>query len=141
MVHAADVARLADEVRASGTPVEVKTLDQIVSDLPSKDQIRRVLLKIDVDGPECDVIEGAARILSDYDCVVILECVLHDRVKARFTDIVFTMREHGYEVSDILEAIYRPHDDYLWQVDCLFIRADGPLREHRRFEGAEAEQA
>jgi hypothetical protein len=125
----------------SGIPVEVKTLDQIVSDLPLKDQIRRVLLKIDVDGPECDVIEGAAHTLSDYDCVVILECVLHDGVKARFTDIVLSMREHGYEVSDILEALYRPHDDYLWQVDCLFTRADGSLRAHHRFERAESEQA
>ena len=111
-----------DAVTASGAT----TVDKLVA--ASAHSPRRVLMKVDVDGAECDVIAGASETLRGADCVVVVEGVLRDRRQGRFLDVCNAMRERDYELFDILEPLYRPDDDVLWQVDGLFVMVDSIFR-------------
>ena len=90
----------------------------------------QTILKIDVDGAEIDVLEGARATLT-CDCVVVIEAALLDERAARFGQIVNFMTAHGYEVWDILEPVLRPSDSLLWQVDLVFVPRDSALRASR----------
>jgi hypothetical protein len=71
------------------------------------------LLKIDVDGAELSIIEGARGILNNCFFVI---------VEAQVQNIVERMNavtEHGFELFDIVDPCY--HDKRLAQVDLVFI--------------------
>jgi hypothetical protein len=38
------------------------------------------------------------------------------------------MRDSGYEIFDLIETVYRPKDNFLWQVDSVFASKDSHLR-------------
>lgn len=111
--------------------VPIVTVDSLVAPLglgPSTE----ILLKVDVDGKEIDVLEGARGLLGS-DAVVISEAALLDTDMGRFSQIVVFMSQLGYEVFDIVEPLCRPVDDVLWQVDLIFCRRSSPLRGLRSF--------
>lgn len=107
------------------------TIDGTV--LQSGSRVEAILIKIDVDGPETDVLAGGQATLENHDCVVVIECVLHDRDRGRLLDIFNFLRAAGYELLDIIEPMYRSSDQVLWQVDCIFVRAGSPLRGDRSY--------
>jgi len=107
--------------------VEMITLDTLLTSNLNASAARKIVLKIDVDGPEIDVLRGAGNLL-ERECAVLIETPLHDRRASRFTDIAIYMRDHGYEIWDIIEPIYRPSDKALWQVDSVFLPRDHAIR-------------
>lgn len=100
--------------------VEMITLDSLLQGNINAINASKILIKIDVDGPEIDVLKGASEMLK-RECALIIETPLQDRKASRFTDIAIFMRESGYEIYDIIEPIYRPCDLALWQVDSIFM--------------------
>lgn len=110
--------------------VSVVTVDSLVSRRVAISPATQAVLKIDVDGAELDVLEGARATLT-CDCVVVIEAALLDERAARFSQIVNFMTAHGYEVWDILEPVLRPSDSLLWQVDLVFVPRDSALRASR----------
>ena len=130
-VHAHVAADLApvDWVRSF---VPITTVDAITSARVLLSRETQILLKVDVDGPELSVLAGASATLA-CDCVVVIEAALLDEETARFSKIVQSMVGLGYEVFDIIEPIRRPGDEFLWQVDLVFVRRDATVRSSRDY--------
>jgi FkbM family methyltransferase len=97
--------------------IEVKTVDSIYDDIQIDGP---VLLKIDVDGIEIKVLEGADSILRG-DCIVVIEASIADE-NPRFSRVVDFMSGYGYKVYDIVDPLYRLSDWHLWQVDLIFVK-------------------
>lgn len=88
------------------------------------------LIKIDVQGAELDVLEGGQVILADTD-VVILEVSLFRFFQQGpvFHDVLEYMKARGFVPYDFLGPQYRPIDDALSQIDIVFVKEDGRLRQ------------
>jgi FkbM family methyltransferase len=99
--------------------VEKITVDQLLAECKRDQEIHSALLKIDVDGPEIDVLKGAAGTLT-LSTVVLIEAPLHDQEIGRLGVIVDYMMCREYDCFDIIEPVFRPHDNLLWQVDLVF---------------------
>jgi FkbM family methyltransferase len=89
------------------------------------------LIKVDVQGHELAVIEGASRLLTDTDAII-LEVSLFAFYEGmpQFADVIAAMRERGFVVYDIFGGYYRSLDQALGQIDLVFVRESGPLRKN-----------
>ena len=71
------------------------------------------LLKIDVDGAEEMILEGAQEALKKCS-VLVLECP-----RKRVAERIQLLNTAGFELLDIVDFCY--YDGYLWQLDLVFI--------------------
>jgi len=95
--------------------ISVKTVNTMISQhkLPSP-----YLLKVDVDGKEIDVLKGATSVLNDQRSCLVIEATLCDG-DPRFPRIMDFIARFQYRVFDIVDFLYRPNDQALWQVDLI----------------------
>jgi FkbM family methyltransferase len=84
------------------------------------------LVKVDVDGAELAVLAGASDLLTPENIFVVETTLLG--ADPRFVPVNELFREKGFVLYDMVDALYRPADNALWQVDCVFIHQDNPLR-------------
>lgn len=93
--------------------VKMKTLDAVMADL---DIPRPHLLKIDIDGPDIDVILGAENTLKHCSVICIEAGVkdIHQRLSV--------IRKYGFELFDLVDICY--YEDRLIQMDAIFIRSE-----------------
>ncbi len=92
------------------------------------------LLKIDTQGAELSVLEGAYGILEHIDaivCEVSFHQFRHDAPEV--ADVILRFKEYGYVPYEILEGHYRSIDNALAQVDIVFVKDDSPLRKYKSF--------
>lgn len=87
------------------------------------------LLKVDVQGAELDVLEGASGILDDIQ-LILLEVSMFQFMKGapQFYDVIEYMKQHGFVAYDIYGASVRPLDGALGQVDIAFVKESGIFR-------------
>jgi hypothetical protein len=111
-------SKIGDESRE----IDVTTVDALFEDLQIEGP---VLLKIDVDGIEIKVLQGAKSVLR-HDCVVVIEAAMAE-ANPRFNRIVEYLSSYGYEVYDIVDPLYRQSDWHLWQVDLIFVKKDSAV--------------
>ena len=99
---------------------------------------RPALLKVDTQGSELLVIDGAAGILDQIDAII-LECSLHQLRKnaPEFNEIVVRMIELGFACYETLEGHYRTVDNAMAQVDLVFVPLASDLRKEKGFFSAE----
>ena len=113
--------------RLDGETVEVpvRRLDSLIE----QPLARPSLLKVDTQGGELLVLDGAAGILDQID-VIILECSFHQfrHGAPEFNEIVIRMNALGFACYETLEGHYRALDNALAQVDLVFVPFDSPLR-------------
>jgi len=113
--------------RVERTPVRVLTLDSILAsgELPKLPN----LVKIDVEGYERDVLNGATQLMGRTEAFI-LECSLYRFWGSNLLlrETLSLMREHGYELYDLAGFNRRPKDGSLGQVDAVFVAADSSLR-------------
>jgi len=111
-----------------GVPRTVKSvrIDTIVKEKTTK---APYLLKIDVQGGELEVLDGAQQTL---DCteIILLEVSLFEFMKSapQFTDVVLYMKEHGFVAYDIYGRTNRPLNGALGQIDIAFVKESGMFR-------------
>jgi len=88
------------------------------------------LIKIDVQGFELQVLEGAKRALGVSE-VIIMEVSLFSLVKGAplFHEVSAFMHAHGYVLYDIAMVIRRPLDQALAQIDGVFVLQESRLRQ------------
>lgn len=100
------------------------------------------LLKIDVQGAERDVLEGAERTLGDAE-LVILEVSFFQFFEdgPECADIIAYMKARGFVPYDVVARQYRPLDNALSQADIAFVKEGGLFRRHHFYATAEQRDA
>ena len=100
------------------------TLDQILRDNP--DLEAPFLLKIDTEGHELDVVEGAGELLQRTE-VVIAEVSVAERFEVgyRFEEFVAAMSARGFRVFDFLRIPYVKGEPGTRFADVVFRKAEG----------------
>lgn len=131
-----DCSSLLNEVEGApvdGIPREVPvvTIDGQCSQRELKGPY---LIKIDAQGAELRVLEGAARVLHETE-VVILEATLFGTMinGPQLADVVSYMKDRGFVVYDAWGFNYRPYDGALAQLDMTFVRVAGQFRKSHVF--------
>jgi FkbM family methyltransferase len=92
------------------------------------------LLKVDVQGAELRVLDGAPRVLAQSE-VVILETSLFEFTTGmpQLAEVIAYLGERGMVPYDIFGAYTRPLDGALAQVDVAFVPENSPLRASHAF--------
>jgi FkbM family methyltransferase len=100
------------------------------------------LLKVDVQGAERDVLDGAEGTLSNTE-IVVLEVSFFKFFEEgpEFADILAYMKARGFVPYDIVGRQYRPLDGALSQADVAFVKEAGLFRRHHFYATAEQRQA
>lgn len=98
----------------TSTSIEVRkvSLDSFFKD---KNYDTPYLLKIDVDGHELMILEGARKLLKKVSCLVIEAPLIYGWIQERINFII----NEGFVLWDIVDLAYT-HGN-LWQVDLIFI--------------------
>jgi FkbM family methyltransferase len=135
--HPTDPHRLASPSAAPADwprfSVPMVTVDDLIAKVRAERPVETTLVKIDVDGPEVAVLQGSEQSLKDGRDVYLLEAALLDTDRGRIGEIVNHMTEHGYDVFDIIEPLWRPADKALWQVDLIFVPRASSARSDRLY--------
>jgi FkbM family methyltransferase len=88
------------------------------------------LIKIDTQGSELDVLEGAARLLPETEFIVLEVSFFNFFQDAPMAyDYIHFMKERGFVIYDIFDLSYRLLDGALSQVNMAFVRADSKFRQ------------
>jgi FkbM family methyltransferase len=95
---------------------------------------KNLLLKIDVQGAELEVLEGAQRLINNCE-IIILECSFFKFKKniPEFFDIVYYMKTKGFITYEIFDGCNRPLDNALAQKDVLFVKENGYFRKTHKW--------
>ena len=110
--------------------VPMRRLDSL---LPC-DMARPVLLKVDTQGHELAVIEGARELLPTIDAVILETSMMEFRTGIPiFHEVIAAMAARGFVVYDLLEGHERLLDGALAQVDVAFVPKMCSLRADKRF--------
>lgn len=131
-----DASSLLKEQTGPQTDGEEITVSMIKLDdyVLSKNYEAPYILKVDVQGAELDVIEGAHNILKDCE-VIVLEVSLFEFLKEspQFYEVINFMHRKGFVPYDIVPGWTRPLDQALGQVDIVFVKEHGFFRKDHRF--------
>jgi len=112
----------AEGLKSEKRTIEVTTLDSIFAgkQLPAK-----TLLKIDTEGNELAVLQGAEEILPRIDCVI-AEASIAPRFKDgyRFDDLVAFLADRGFELYSFLYITHKVEEMQPRFADVVFMRSD-----------------
>lgn len=106
-------------------------IDDIVKE---KKLDRPFLIKIDVQGAELDVLEGAKLTMRDAE-IIVLEVSLFGFMQnaPQFSDVIVYMKDNGFVAYDIILGWNRPLDNALGQVDIVFTKESGVFRQNHSY--------
>ena len=117
-----------------GIPREVTivTIDDLCLE---RQLIGPFVIKVDVQGAELCVLDGASRTLRQTE-LVILEVSLFQFYEEGplFHEVVSYMAEQGFVVYEIFGQNLRPLDSSLAQVDLAFVKKDGYFRQSHSYD-------
>ena len=95
------------------------TLDRLVQD---RKEGQCIFIKLDIQGAELDVLDGAPQVLSGVEFVFMEVGVLeYNKGAPLFDETVKRMAQKGFVVFDVCEQ-HRLFNNILFQIDVLFIR-------------------
>ena len=124
-------------VEADGIEITVPMirLDDIIKE---KSLNGPYLLKVDAQGAELDVVEGFTKSLPHTEAIV-LEVSMFEFMKGapQFYDVIDYMKHKNFVPYDIILGWNRPLDDALGQVDIIFVKENGFLRENHSYSTVE----
>ena len=114
-----------------GKAVPALTLNEICSERKVKPPF---LIRIDAQGSELDVLEGADAVIPFTELVVI-ETALFEFYKGAplIRDCIEFMERSGFVVYDILDLQYRPLDGAMSRAGIAFVKKNSALRKWRSY--------
>jgi FkbM family methyltransferase len=128
-LHGSTVIESVDPTR--GRQVPAITLDSLVQERVLSPPF---LVKVDVQGAELRVLEGAQRVLGQSAAVVLETSLMRfHTLDPELHEIIAYMRERGFAVYDVCGGVRRPLDGALAQLDVTFVPTEGRLRADTRF--------
>lgn len=87
------------------------------------------LIKVDVQGFELAVLDGAQQALSDTEIVVLEVSLFEFMIGApQFYDVISYMKKREFVAYDIIIGWNRPLDNALGQIDIVFVKEKGMFR-------------
>lgn len=111
--------------------VSVVTIDDLSKE---RNLIGPYLIKVDVQGAELEVLDGAKRVLEDTEVIILEVQLFQFFIKGpQFYDYINYMKRYGFVVYDIVDGYYRPLDGALAAVDILFVKENGQFRRLHSF--------
>jgi FkbM family methyltransferase len=117
----------------SAVPARIETrqlrrLDSLLKDIQAP-----AFLKIDAQGFELEILEGAGGLLPEVEAILIEISIIEINEGAPLLhDVIPYMKSLGFITYDILEIHRRPLDWALSQIDLIFIREQSPLLADKR---------
>ncbi len=123
----AHVIDTATTGRTDGQPMPASTLDALLAARLSGAD--RVLMKLDVEGHELDVLDGASAVLPHVE-VIVSEVAFYDIERTghpTFTDVSAALAAAGFVLYDVAGLASRNRDGRLRVGDVLFVRRGSPL--------------
>jgi FkbM family methyltransferase len=141
-VHADKVgSSLFSDVSGGGDTreVPVTTIDDVCRERNLKGPF---LIKADVQGAELQVLGGAKRTLLETEAVILEVSLFGFWIGSpQFYDVIARMKDLGFVAYDFCGFLYRPIDNALCQVDVLFAREGGLLRQSHAYATSEQMEA
>ena len=123
--------RASYEEQPGGMQVPVVSIDAQVK---SRGLEGPYLLKFDTHGFEVPILKGASETLAAAE-VIVMECY-NFRIAPEcltFDEMCRYVGERGFRCIDLVEPLYRPHDDAFWQMDLVFVRRTRPEFAYTRY--------
>lgn len=119
--------------------VPIVRIDDIIKD---KQLAGPYLIKVDVQGAELTVLEGAKQVLLEAE-VVVLEVSMFEFMKGapQFYEVISYMNDHGFVAYDIILGWNRPLDNALGQTDIFFVKDKGIFRHDHSYSTVEQMKA
>lgn len=119
---------LTADIEASTRVVQVVRLDDLCAErrLPAP-----YLIKVDVQGAELLVLDGATTILQETEAIILEVSLFSFFGVPEFAEVIAYMRERGFVAYDLFGGCNRPFDNARAQVDILFVKENGIFRESR----------
>lgn len=94
------------------------------------------LLKLDTHGFEVPIIDGAQQTLQHTEVIIVETYNFDINAQAlRFWELCDHLAQRGFRPIDLMEPMFRPGDQALWQFDLVFLRADRPEFGNPRYDG------
>jgi FkbM family methyltransferase len=111
--------------------VPVVTIDDLCKE---KQMQGPYLIKVDAQGYELRVLDGAEAVLRDTE-LIILEAILFEfyQNQPQFSDVVSYMKNKGFVVYDIFDGYNRPLDGALALLNVAFVKENGCFRKSHLF--------
>jgi FkbM family methyltransferase len=127
----------AEGVGTDGVARSVRTvaIDDLAAEVEAEPPF---IIKVDTQGAELRVLDGARQTLAHTDLVVLeVSLIPFFYGGPVLLDVIKYMEPLGFVVYDILGLTYRPLDGALAQVDIAFVPERSPLRNDHRYATAE----
>jgi FkbM family methyltransferase len=109
----------------------MRTLDTVLAEAG----VAKVdLIKLDVQGYELEVLQGAPKVLSEVQAIL-MEVSLIDLYQKNplLHDVVAFMQRHQFVAYDISALMRRPLDQAMAQLDVIFVPQHSPLRQRKEY--------
>lgn len=140
-LDSSSLMRESEGAQVDGVAREVRTLrlDELVltRTLPSP-----YLIKVDVQGAELQVLDGASKLLPDTELVILEASLFAIFVGGpQLYDVMRYMKERGFVAYDLFGPFYRPLDMALAQIDIAFVKENGLFRQSHFVATAEQRRA
>ncbi|MBN1765972.1 MAG: FkbM family methyltransferase [Sedimentisphaerales bacterium] len=132
-ITGSSMAKEQEGAHADGIEREVPviTIDQVCAE---RNLTGPFVMKIDTQGTELNVLDGAAKTLLQTE-LVILEVQFFETMIGgpQFYKVVTYMKKHGFVAYDCFGNAYRPLDGALTAMDIVFVKENGFFRKSHAF--------
>ncbi len=115
----------AEEAKEKGfkqITVPVITLNDLIA---SKNLGIPDIIKIDAEGLDLDVLEGASHFFGKTEIFIVEAAVVCTLINNSFSAVNNYMEERGYRLFDITDLNRHKNPSVLWLVELVFVRRDG----------------
>lgn len=101
--------------------VKIQKLDTIVQNLDLEN--KNILLKLDAQGYEGKILDGAEKILKKID-IIVCEMSLQEVYAGQelFKEIIEKLNRYNFKIASLENGFFDKNSDYLLQIDAIFIK-------------------